>query len=275
MTITAKVIAHSNARDETVSSIITMELRYPRFIHSEFMTHRVFSRNASSSRAIPIERMIQDVIDDPAMPVSWGRNQPGMQAGEELSQDEIDTCRTAWESARNAAVLHASIMASEGAHKQIANRLLEPFAHISVVVTATDWDNFFALRCHPAADPTMRALAEAMRDAIARRGPKGNDWHLPYVSAEQITEAFIKDGRSAWSTLAMISAARCARVSYLNHDGTQPDIEKDLALARRLLESKHMSPFEHQARVTGEDGTALWGNLNGWDQFRKMIEDQL
>ena len=280
MTITAKVVAHSRAAD--APDLITLQLRYPRFIHAEFMTHRVFSRNASSSRAIPIERMIQDVIDDPAMPVAWGSNKPGMQAGADLGEAEVREAKQIWLLARNLAVDQARNMVGLNAHKQIVNRLLEPFGHISVVVTATEWDNFFDLRCHPDADPTMRALAEAMRDAIAASDAVSlNQWHLPYVSQKERWEAGVfhsvpYDADEQFSHLAMISAARCARVSYLNHDGSSPDIEKDLTLAKRLLESKHMSPFEHQAKV-GADRLCghLWGNFTGWDQHRKMIEDML
>ena len=275
MTIEAKVIAHS--RVDHAPDLITLQLRYPRMIHSEFMTHRVFSRNASSSRAVPVQRMIQDVIDDPAMPVAWGSNKPGMQAGEDLSEKDAATAKAQWLHACEEAVEWAKALAKTGCHKQIVNRILEPFAHISVVVTATDWDNFFDLRCHPDADPTMRALAEAMRDAITDSTPDDSvRWHLPYLQPSDWEWAWTEmqtGGEGAnFDTLAMISAARCARVSYLNHDGSKADIEKDLTLAKRLLESKHMSPFEHQARVTGDDGTALWGNFNGWDQHRKMIE---
>lgn len=282
MTITAKVIAHSRA--DNAPDLITLQLRYPRFIHAEFMTHRVFSRNASSSRAIPIERMIQDVIDDPAMPVAWGSNKPGMQAGDEVSAYHRDCAKSYWLSARDEAVDHANSLVRHGLHKQIVNRLLEPFGHISVVCTATDWQNFFDLRCHPDADPTMKALADAMREAIEGSEafapeitPTTVFWHLPYVTSDDFKAVHSKIGSDLGMNcferaLAMISAARCARVSYLNHDGSNPDIEKDLALAERLLASKHMSPFEHQARVTGDDGTALWGNFTGWDQHRKMLE---
>lgn len=286
MTISAKVIAHSRV-DVGTPDLITLQLRYPRFIHAEFMTHRVFARNASSSRAIPVERMIQDVIDDPAMPVRWGANQPGMQdAGDHDAlvrfTDPNDgffsryfTAAEAWLAARNHAVEVARAFAEAGYHKQVVNRLLEPFGHISVVVTATEWGNFFDLRCHPDADPTMRALAEAMRDAISGSAPNENplyrNWHLPYVRDEDFDDYY---GDNLFRHLAMISAARCARVSYLNHDGSNPDIDKDLALAQRLLESKHMSPFEHQAQgwTHGVQKTHLNGNLRGWHQFRKMIE---
>jgi thymidylate synthase ThyX len=258
MTITAKVIAHS--RHVGSPDLITLECRYPRFIHAEFMTHRAFSRNASSSRAVPVARMIQDVLDDPAMPVAWGSNKPGMQAGEELAGDKIRDAVDAWLSARDTAVRHATRMANTGAHKQIVNRVLEPFAHISVVVTATEWDNFFALRCHPDADPTMRALADAMRDAIAGSVPRQTMDHLPYIGDDDLDHIEVA---------ALISAARCARVSYLNHDGTAPDIDKDLALAKRLLDSRHMSPFEHQAIANPGHRSR---NFNGWTQHRALVE---
>ena len=268
MTIEAKVIAHS--RSPGSPDLITIQARYPRFIHAEVMTHRVFSRNASSSRAIPIQRMIQDVIDDPAMPVAWGSNKPGMQAGEELDYFAKQACVAQWLAARDFAVERARVIAAEGAHKQIANRLLEPFGHISVVITATEWENFFDLRCHPDADPTMRALAEAMRDAIAASEAVEREWHLPYLRGDEI----LLQREYGMERLALISAARCARVSYLNHDGSSPDIAKDLALAQRLLESKHMSPFEHQAQAwsQGYYDEALCGNLRDWYQHRKLIE---
>lgn len=262
MTITAKVITHSRCAGSP--DLITLECRYPRFIHAEFMTHRVFSRNASSSRAVPVARMIQDVLDDPAMPVAWGSNKPGMQAGEELSGDDLHAVKGYWMAARKHAVDMARGLAAHGAHKQIVNRILEPFAHISVVCTATDWDNFFALRCHPDADPTMRALADAMRDAIAGSEARIAEWHLPYV----------RDGE-LWAhgadVAALLSAARCARVSYLNHDGTAPDVDKDLALAKRLLDSRHMSPFEHQAHATPGHRSR---NFTGWTQHRAMIDGE-
>ena len=249
MTIDAKVIAHSS--HPGCPDLITVQARYPRFIHSEVMTHRVFSRSASSSRAVPIERMIQDVLDDPAMPVEWGSNKAGMQAGAQI--ENIIGARTEWLEAMHWAVISSKELSRLGLHKQIVNRVLEPFAHISVVITATDWQNFFDLRCHPAADPTMRALAEAIRDAIdgSTATPLGiDDWHKPYGG-----------------TLRK-SAARCARVSYLNHDGSNPDPDKDDALADRLDEEKHLSPFEHQAAPMPGERHA---NLNGWISYRSMM----
>lgn len=263
MTISAKVIEDSISVD--CPRLITMKLTYPRFIHAEFMTHRVFSRNASSSRAIPIEKMIDAILTDPAMPVHWGSNKPGMQAGAEVEQTGpvIDT----WLCARDHAVTQARIMSKFGLHKQIVNRILEPFAHITVVVTATDWDNFFALRRHTDAQPEIHALADAMWQAQQDSTPKrlfASDAHLPYLSQiERHHEDRMK-----------ISAARCARVSYLTHDGKVPSTEADLALYDRLVGSApmHASPLEHQAQpdpwgVSPE----LYGNLRGWIQFRKVV----
>lgn len=268
MTISAKVIAHSRAPN--APDLITLQVRFPWWLLPEMNTHRVFSRNYGSTRAIPISKLIDEADSDPALPVKWTSHRPGMQGGDDLSDEQIQQAQSRFFAARDAAVDAAKAMLDLGIAKQNANRLLMPFIHVEGIITATEWSNFFALRCHPDADPTMRALAEAMRDAIAESEPEElgpGDWHLPYVDLD---ENWVVDHDA--QTLAMISAARCARVSYLNHDGSNPDIEKDLALAKRLLESRHMSPSEHQARVSGDDGTALWGNLVGWDQFRKMIE---
>lgn len=262
MTITAKVIAHS--AHDGCPDLITLELKYPRFIHSEFMTHRVFSRNASSSRAIPVKRMIQDVLDDPAMPIEWGSNKPGMQAGEEIEYTE--TAKAEWLIAMREAVRSAEELHILGLHKQIVNRILEPFQHISVVCTATDWDNFFALRDHPAAQPEIRELARVMRKAIDGSVASDDNWHLPYVTDEDWRFAY--KSNVDWQFLASLSAARCARVSYLNHDGSAADIDKDRALAEMLLSERHASPFEHQARPTPGERHA---NFNGWKSYRSEL----
>jgi len=289
MTIEVKIIRDSIA--DNSPRLTTMQLRYPRFIHAEFMTHRVFSRNASSSRAIPVERMIADIIADTAMPLHWGANQGGMQADAEcrnLVGTWIDSGlvsetgnrdlwdvepERAWLLAAEQAIDAAKAFSAADYHKQIVNRLLEPFAHISVVVTATEWDNFFALRCHPDAQPEIQALANAMREAMDVSTPhhlNNWEWHLPYVLPSEVDEFDIRP-----IDLLKISAARCARVSYLTHDGKRPSVEADLALYERLASSRpiHASPLEHQAIPTLDGGTEYWGNFTGWDQFRKMVED--
>ena len=266
MTTSVKLIKKSrHPLYPKVPDIAAVQLRYPRFIHAELMTHRVFSRSASSSRAIPVMRLIRDVLYDPAMPVEWGSNQPGMQAGAALTGWRQALVKTAWLAAMYFCVALAWIAAKAGAHKQIVNRIIEPWSHISVIVTATEWENFFDLRCHPAADPTMRALAVAIeREILYTRATQldAGDWHTPYVDDH---DGIIPDVLDA-------SAARCARVSYLNHDNSQPNHAKDLDLAEKLKSAKHMSPFEHQALACDP---SVGGNRNfhaGWAQYRSMVE---
>lgn len=169
MTITAKIIADSVSSEGI--RLTTFQLRYPRIVHSELMTHRVFSRGASSSRAIPIGRSIAEILRDPAEPVEWGSNKPGMQAGAELSGIRRTLVKLAWHGTKRAAILGARISQWAGAHKQVANRILEPWSHISVVLTSTDFSNWFALRCHPNADPTLKALADAMYHVMEQSVP--------------------------------------------------------------------------------------------------------
>lgn len=305
MTISAKMILDSISPDGI--RLKTMQLRYPKFIHGEFMTHRDFSRNASSSRAIPVERLIQDVLDDPAMPVSWGKNQKGMQAGEEhdaliylgdpATYDRdggIPTdAASAWLVARNRAVDMARRFAIAGYAKQVVNRIIEPYCHINVVVTATEWDNFYALRRHADADPTMRALADAMWEAEQASEPKllrPGAWHLPYITTADWV--LLEDGRITVTQLIQISTARCARVSYLTHDGRRTTAQEDLELYKRLVGSAplHASPAEHQAtpdkklsKYHNHRGVPqhkhwaqpkLHGNFVGWIQARKLLPNE-
>lgn len=274
MTVTARVIAHSRARHSP--DLISLQVRFPWWLLPEMNTHRVFSRNYGSTRAIPITRLIEEAIHDPALPEVWTSHQPGMQGGSDLTHTQVACAEDQFFKARDAAISAVRVMKDLNIAKQNANRLLMPFIHVEGIVTATEWDNFFALRCHPDADPTMRALAEAMRDAIAGSVPAENDMHTPYVDAaawdwaHEATRLSL-DPDALFKALAHVSAARCARVSYLNHDGSNPDIEKDLALAERLIESKHMSPFEHQAVAQPGEWSR---NFNGWRQHRAMLENQ-
>jgi thymidylate synthase ThyX len=275
--IEAKIVADSLAPSGV--RLTTFVLTYPRFIHSEFMTHRVFSRNASSSRAIPVKKSIQMVIDNPVIPLAFTKNKAGMQGGDALDGEAYDKAVSAWLEGRDRAVEVANKLADLEVHKQYANRVLEPYAHITVVCTATDWDNFFTLRCHEAAQPEIHALADKMYDAyystIPVSRPAGN-WHLPFISKEDWDEQAM-NGYPENRTQEMIkrSVAKCARVSYLNHDGTKADAQQDFELYDRLLGSSplHASPAEHQAMATG-DPNVRSGNLRGWIQYRKTLKDE-
>ena len=240
--------------------LTTLQLRYPRFIHAEFMTHRVFSRNASSSRAIPVRKMLAQVWSDPAMPEHWGANQPGMQARAELTGWRRRLAPHVWRAAGKAACVVVWALDKMGAHKQWANRLLEPWQWINVVVTSTEWKNFMDLRLHPDAQPEMCSLAKAVRVAIAGSTPRPlswTEWHMPYCQLNDVS-------------LLPLSVAACARVSYLTHDRKVASVAEDVALHDRLLKANppHMSPAEHQARAT----PGQWANFSGWQSYRNTLE---
>lgn len=294
--IEAKIIAHSVA--PSGKEIVTFELVYPRFIHSELMTHRMFSRNAASSRAIPVEKMIDMVKTSPAQPCHWGKNQPGMQANEELGTFRKKAAKKLWMIAAKAAARVAGVLTRIGAHKQIANRILEPFQLMKTVVTATEYDNFFWLRKHPDAQPEIRVLAEKMWEAL--QGSLGfvlqpGEWHTPYYGEGAWAPYGQPDkdhsGHSLQQALA-ISSSCCAQVSYRRLDDS---LEKAQMIYKRLVESTpvHASPFEHQATPMEKDSTVmagcwdkgithcdregkLWsGNLKGWIQHRQLIPNNV
>ncbi|MBV8298103.1 MAG: FAD-dependent thymidylate synthase [Candidatus Eremiobacteraeota bacterium] len=253
--------------------LTTMEVRYPRFIHSEVMTHRNFSRNAASSRAIPIKKMIDVVREDPAMPLWWGRNQSGMQAREQISDEARALAETEWKRALADALAHAERLASTdiNLHKQLVNRILEPFAWITVILTATEWANFFTQRTHEDAQPELKHIAERMLRAYRTSEPRPleiGEWHTPLIQADE--EAMLP-----LEQRLKISVARAARVSYLSHQGTR-DHAKDLELYEKLLgggANGHWSPFEHVAKpLASRDDWS--GNFRGWEQYRKRFPQE-
>jgi thymidylate synthase ThyX len=242
----------------------------------------VFSRNAASSRAIPIEKMIERIRNDPAIPSYWGKNQRGMAAKEEIdTASKADAC-TLWLNARDRAIESANALVALGLHKQTVNRILEPWAHISVVITATEFDNFFNLRCDEAAQPEIQVLAHqmkyAMRDSVPVTLHPG-DWHMPYITADERASidwsAIPEDVEfgSLWFKDAICcSVARCARVSYVTHGDENANRDKDIAMHDSLLSGGHMSPFEHQAVASYDHG--FRGNFRGWVQYRKMLPNE-
>ncbi|WP_274585331.1 FAD-dependent thymidylate synthase [Neisseria leonii] len=271
MNIEAKVIADSVRNGARITSL---QLQYPRFIHGEFLTHRAFSRNSSSSRAIPVAKLIEQVRTAPAEPLHWGRNRPGMQADGELDAETAAHAREVWYTAAAAAADSAEKLAALGVHKQVANRILEPFQLMHTIVTATEWDNFFALRIHSDAQPEMQELASKMKAALDESLPVQTGYHLPYIETEaweKALQTFDGSRESAYHFLAPVSAARCARVSYLNHDQSRPDFVKDRQLADKLREARHLSPFEHQA-VAQASPCSVSANLKGWCAYRTGLE---
>jgi thymidylate synthase ThyX len=297
--ITAKVIADSITKDG--ERITTFELEYPRFIHGELMTHRLFSRNAASSRAIPINKMMDQVLTAPAMPVEWGLNKSGMQAEEK--HKSTSTCEWAWKQAAERAVVSARELQGLGLHKQIVNRVLEPFQLMKTIVTATEYDNFFWLRRDPDAQPEIHTLADKMYGAYTQNEPnllKPGEWHLPYVSVEWCPAGSgITYGREGLESLTleeakMVSASCCAQVSYRLLDDS---LEKAVKIYDMLVTMTpvHASPFEHIATpmevpenleswewawedvsgITHVDkvGNYWSGNLKGWIQYRHLLDN--
>lgn len=248
-----------------------MEVTMHRFVLAEFNTHRVFSRNSASSRAIPIEKQITRVLDDIAFPVVWPMEKAGMQGGDPLHEEDEARARLIWGDARNSAVAHARLLSNMGVHKSVVNRLLEPFMWHTVIVTSTEWRNFFGLRCHEMAQPEIRAAADLMKAAYEESTPrrlKWNEWHLPYVTDSE-------ESVCSPAQMRMISVARCAWVSTMNHDG-----DHSLAACERMYERlttavpMHASPLEHQARPLLAEEDSL-GNYRGWLQWRHIVEATL
>lgn len=320
--ISAEIVADSIS--EKGHRITTFLLTYPRFIHGEVMTHRLFSRNSASSRAIPFEKMVKMVEEDPFTPVAWQKDHKGMQGKEyELNPDEIQRKIDFWMGARDYAINYASTIYESDTTKQLCNRLLEPFMWHTVLITATEFENFFELRCpkysigvdsnikskkdaiklYPnicigftyidwlninksQAEIHIQLLAEAMWEAMKRSTPElllENQWHIPFGDRLEGTMIPYRDNEDntvhiqynrsfCGDTQAIkVSVARCARLSYMTFDG-EIDYEKDIKLHDQLLESKHMSPFEHIARVpTNEE---YFNSVRGTIHTKEVEIDQ-
>jgi len=235
--------------------LTSFEVTFPRIVLAEFNTHCMLSRNSASSRAIPVAKRIDAVETDPFVPESFGRNQKGMQPGEPLDSKDAAAAQLDWLDARDECILRASSLASRGVHKQYANRLLEPFSWHTAVITATEWDNFEHLRCNPMAQGEFQKAAQLMMAARTNSEPRAlncNEWHLPYVEPDAEVFTLNSVGLDPWK----VSVGRCARVSYLTQNGVR-DPAEDVALADRLLENAHMSPFEHVARPMTDTELAI------------------
>ena len=299
----SEVLADSISPDGV--RIVTILAEFPRYILAEMNTHKLFSRNAASSRAIPVLRRVADCETDPFVPEAFHANKPGMSAGDPLEEAAANLADEVWRNAASLACSGARALAEAGVHKQWANRLIEPFSWIKQIITSTEWDNFRHLRVSPHAQPEMRKIAAAMMDSIDASTPvllRPGEWHLPLVRDEDFEEAnsLTLSSDAYWAILLKLSAGRCARVSYLTHDGRRAP-EADISLHDGLLDNGHMSPFEHQALPFSAEEVGLvrdvqnllrnsrpasWtpallanvvreaefrGNFRMWTQYRKTI----
>ena len=294
--ITAKIIADSVSPEG--NRMTTMEIEYPRFILSELNTHRMLSKNSASSRAIPVKAMHEHIRGNTAGPIYWGKNQAGMQAKTELTGADLSEAKYIWNKARDAAIAYSGTLADLNVHKQITNRLTEPWMLMKTVISGTEWANFFWLRDHEDAQPEIAELARKMHEVYNSSTPvvlAPGEWHLPYVKTVRNSHGRLQyfDASGAVLTAVearVVSASCCAQVSYRKNDDS---VEKAQKIFQQLIESEpcHASPVEHQATPmdvdsisryepeTWEDGIThvsansdLWsGNLRGWIQFRKLV----
>lgn len=297
--IEVKIVADSVS--ETGARITTFECSYHRFFHSEMMTHRVFSRNAASSRAIPTVKLVEIVKSAPMLPVSLGANKPGMQA-DEKQIDDSELFIEDWKKLGISIAEKVSDMTKYGAHKQIINRPLEAFLPIKIVLTSTEWNNFFELRDSEFAQPEFHQLAKMMKLELSRSSPRElqeDEWHLPYITEDDLR--YVSENTSEYEEyskmLCEISASRCARVSHAIGGLSKKSIEEEIKKGRELVSLKHMSPFEHIATPwdvtdkyykdiatitsltdylsTPDSVCPAWAdvrNFRGWRQLRSFIE---
>ena len=276
--ISAKVIKDSVSPDGV--RLTTLEVVMPRYMLAELATHRVFSKNASSSRAIPTARASAAVESQIVMPVRWGKNQSGMQPSlENLEGDDLAIAEAIWTNAANVCLDASRALAALGLHKQWSNRPLEWFGTIRLVLTSTKWGNFFNLRDHPAAQDEIHYLSHDIKEALNGSTPQHlryGQWHIPYVSDEELLQLTSEEALK-------VSSARCARSSYKTTEGVTSTLSEDLKLFERLKagvgeeeeDPFHASPTEHQGRPARywENFADKTGNLHGWVQYRKVVEN--
>lgn len=272
-----KVVADSVS--STGSRLTTLQVCFPRFILAEVNTHRVLSRNFRSSRAVPVEKLIAEVNASPFVPLAFGQNRRGMQATDLLDERQSQRAEDAWRHAAQLAVQQATELKDLGVHKQLANRVIEPFLYVHGVISATEWDNFFDLRCHADAQPEFQELASLIRDALECHLPTRRPfpevaptqelaWHLPYVSDYERENYDVE-------YLRRMSGARCAWVSYHPFDESEEPNHVKVGRTFDKLTSTpmHASPFEHVAMPAHPHRRGHRGNFAGWTQWRHLLEE--
>lgn len=296
MTVSATVVADSISPEGI--RLTTLHLRYPRFILAEMNTHRIFSRNARSTRAVPVKKFLEEIRTEPVIPMQWGINKPGMQSSEVAETPLAENMEKEWREAANRACDYAEKLFELGLHKQWSGRILEPFMHVDQLVSSTGWQNFFGLRDDEDAQPEIREVAVQIKGALNDSTPKllePDQWHLPYICDDDyaVAKAYIRgtccgtamsvSDEEAVSLLQKISTARCARLSIKPYDGNG-SIERELERYEKLVVSRpvHSSPAEHIATPDYKSDSEFdgvfewqnkdkWGNFFGWQQYRHFI----
>lgn len=279
--ISAKIVADSiNESGNRITSLVVV---IPRIVLAELNTHRALSKNSASSRAIPFKKMAKMVEENPFIPIAFQKDHKGMQGTEYFTEEEIkkNGIIEEWLGARDYALHRANVLHDKGVTKQLVNRLLEPFMYHTVLITATEWENFMALRNHEDAEIHIKEAAVKILEALNSSTPKllkKDEWHIPFGDdldydrvSKMYSENSIVPDKLIKGLMVEIATARCARVSYLNFEG-KDDYEADVKLHDQLLDSGHMSPFEHCAQA--KDGNTISGNFVGWFQYRKLYQEE-
>lgn len=291
--ISAKIVADSVSME--MKRLTTFELEYPRYILAEVNTHTILSKNTASSRAIPVDRLIGLIEDNPVIPVKFGKNQSGMQAGEEI--EDTEAAKEVWLEAAKSAIKYARKLShkeSLNVHKEVVNRLIEPFQYVRTVLSGTEWENMLFLRNHPDAQPEFQKLAEKIEEALHIHPAVllvEGEWHVPYFE-----KGIWREGMGDLQDALDISVSCCAQVSYRRLDDS---LEKARSIVSRLNLSgegddpAHASPSSHQGTPIDSDELDIveffkgrdyngithyhkdlgWmsGNFAGWKQYRQMI----
>lgn len=296
MTVDVKLLQHSCSPDGI--SMYSFEVEIPRIILAEWNTHGMLNTNAQSSRAVPTKKLIEEVRRNPYMPSYWGRNQKGMQAYEECNEPVKGDSREAfWDICVQTNCVFAEAFEEAGYHKQIANRVIEPYSHTKLVVSGTEWNNFFNLRIHKDAEPNIREMAVQIYKLIHQSQGEyinNGEWHLPYISRyrQEGRMKYLFDQQEVSLEEALrISLACVAQVSYRTLN-TDPEIIE--RIHNNLFPSNgdpiHGSPAQHLATPFKEiqckgdwqegethrdrDGYSWSAQLRGWCQYRKLIPNE-
>ncbi len=269
--VEAKVVAHSKS-SVNGKEVVTLNVKYWLCVHAEFLRHRLISHSVKSNRAIPMKTIRKEVLEDPYVPIWFGAAQKGMVANVEMKYKGI--AKALWLGARYPACAIHWVLEKFGAHKEFANRLLNPWQFVRETISATEWDNLYALRLDKAAQKDINELTKCIKLAIEQSEPdvlQPGEWHTPYVGKATFTgtpEEAVK-----------CSAARCARSSYDKHDKTNPTIEEDLALYETLLVDSpvHASPAEHQCTpmiMPELDENSLYASPSMWEEGESHLDRQ-
>lgn len=302
--ISATIVADS--KNKFGNRLTTFVLTFPRYILAEFNTHRMLSRNSASSRAIPFAKMLASVQSNPFIPIAWMKDHKGMQGTDYFTEEEAAPILEDWLVARDSAVERAVSLGNKNLTKQIVNRILEPYMWHTVIVTASEWQNFFALRASEFADIHIQKLAYEMLEAYNNSEPKelkDGEWHIPFgdnIDFELLRPIIAKDrnvdpmfvtefSQGIDKYKLKIASARCARISYtvVGEEDKVDNYENDIKLHDRLSSSGHWSPMEHCGQAMddqqfnflssfnaddGEEGTWGWSaNFRGFIQYRKIF----